>query len=247
MGKKYNKAPLNEALCEFRFLPSEGWEPAFSHRIQSRLAHIFPKKRMVQSFEATFAIVPQEANPSVKTTDRLQALREDESALIQVEEGLLAINHLRPYLTWEQFRPLIIESLDAYLDVAKPKGIHRVTLRYINQIEIPGTEIQLEDYFNFYPAINVSAGDSFSAFIIGAQFPFDEGLNVLNLQMTSTNPGTVNGSQVVVFTLEYFSGKSGELPFSDISKWLEQSHSRIEESFEGSITDELRKIFDEVK
>jgi uncharacterized protein (TIGR04255 family) len=40
--------------------------------------------------------------------------------------------------------------------------------------------------------------------------------------------------------------KPGEGALDDIIEWLDIAHSRIEETFEACITDQLRHIFEEV-
>jgi uncharacterized protein (TIGR04255 family) len=245
MGKKYKNPPIVEALCEFRFQPGVAWDTALPERIYDQVKSNFPKRQLVPSVETTFSIGPEGHHQQVRTSPRWQFLRDDEKALIQVETNLLSVNHLKPYPTWAEFLPLVRQGFDGYRVVAEPKGLHRIGLRYINQIEITGNQIVLEEYFNFFPALNWQTPEqSFVAFSTGVHIPFDEMHNILKLQMagsTSNDPDTL----IVSLDIDYFTGKSGEVGFDQAFDWLEQAHHRVEEAFEGCLTDSLKKTFGE--
>lgn len=245
MGKKYKNPPIVEALCEFRFQPGLAWDMALPERMYENLKDHFPKRRLAQSFETTLAIAPEGNHQQVKTKPRWQFLRDDERALVQIEANLLSVNHLSPYPTWMEFLPLIRQAFDVYQLTAEPKGLHRIGLRYINQIEITGTQIVLDEYFNFFPTLNWQAsGQGFVAFSTGVHIPFDDTHNILKLQMassTSNNPESL----IVSLDIDYFTGKSGEVGFDQAFDWLEQAHTRVEEAFENCLTDSLKKTFGE--
>jgi uncharacterized protein (TIGR04255 family) len=245
MGKQYKNPPIVEAVCEFRFQPGLAWNVDFPDKVFERVKHIFPNRRTMQSFEATVALAPEGNQQQLRTSPRLQLLREDEKALIQIEANLLSVNHLKPYPTWQEFLPLIRQAFDAYLAVAEPKGIHRIGLRYINQIEIAGQQLTLEEVFNFFPTLNWQApGQGFVAFSTEVHIPFDNAQDILKLRMgsgASNNPDTL----AVILDIDYFTGKSGEVGFDQAFDWLEQAHLRVEDAFEGCVTDSLRKAFGE--
>ncbi len=245
MSKKYQNPPILEALCEFRFQPGLAWDTAFPDRIFESVKDSFPQRRLVQSVEATVAIAPEGNQQQLKSSPRWQFLDEDEKTLVQIEANLLSVNHLKPYPSWLDFLPLIQQALDAYRAVVEPKGIHRIGLRYINQIEISGSQIVLEEFFNFFPTLNWQApGQGFVAFSTGVHIPFDDARDILKLQMasgSSNNPDAL----AVLLDIDYFTGKSGEVGFDQAFDWIEQAHNRVEEAFEGCITDSLRKTFGE--
>ncbi|MGE0133147.1 MAG: TIGR04255 family protein [Blastocatellales bacterium] len=245
MSKKYKNPPIIEALCEFRFQPGLAWDMAFPERIYESVKDSFPKRKLAQSYEASVAFAPEGNRQHLKSMPRWQFLRADEKALIQVEANLLSVNHLKPYPSWPEFLPIIRQAYDAYRAIAEPKGLHRIGLRYINQIEIAGNQIVLEEYFNFFPTLNWQApGQGFVAFSTGVHIPFDDARDILKLQMASgasNNPDALD----VLLDIDYFTGKSGEVGFDQAFDWIEQAHLRVGEAFEGCITDSLRKLFGE--
>ncbi len=246
MSKKYRKSPIIEAVCEFRFQPGMAWEKSFPEQIHEILQGTFPKKRPVTSFQSSFTVAPQGSQQFLQQSDVLQVLREDEKALLLIDVDRIAVSHLAPYPTWEDFLPLIKQGFDAYKRVAQPSGLHRTGLRYINQIEIPGNQISLSEYLNVFPALNWQLTQGHGPFGLMFQIPFINGRDILNLQLTSGIANSPN-SLAVILDLDYFFGLSGAVSFEQVFDWLEEAHTNVEKAFEGVIRDSLRDIFEEIQ
>ncbi len=245
MGRKYKNSPIIEAVCEFRFQPGAAWEKSFPDRIHEELHETFPIKRPITAFQSSLTIDSRGSQQHLQQTNTLQALREDETASVMIDVDRIAVIHAKPYPAWEVFQPLIKQGLAAYRNVATPKGLHRVGLRYINQIEMPGEQVDLSEYLNFFPVLNWRLTTAYGPFAMMMQIPFDDDRDILNLRLSS---GAVNSpdAMAVILDFDYFSGQSGAMNFEQVFDWLEEAHSRVESAFEGCIKDSLREIFEEV-
>jgi uncharacterized protein (TIGR04255 family) len=245
MGKRYRNPPVIEALCEFRFEPSAPWDLAIPGLVYEKIREGFPKRRQAKVFEVSLAAGPTGVEQRVLPTDRMQFLREDEKALIQVDRDLLAVNHLRPYPTWQEFLPLIRQGFDAYRQVASPKGVRRIGVRYINRIEIPGQRLELEDYFEFRPFVGLNLPQEFGPFIVGIQASFENSRDSLRLQMASA---AIEAPDTVAFMLDldYHLSQPGQVLLDNVFEWMEVAHRHVEEVFEACITSRLREMFEEV-
>jgi uncharacterized protein (TIGR04255 family) len=153
VSKLYKKSPIVEAVCEIQFGEESPWDPTIPGRIYERVRNTFPTLRQAERVTVNLALNPEEFGPQFGTVSLMQFLRKDEKALIQVGVNLLSVSVLKPYPSWPKFLALIKRGFNAYSDVAPPKTIRRIGLRYINQIEVPGHDIRLEDYFEFCPHI----------------------------------------------------------------------------------------------
>jgi len=245
MGRRYRNPPIIEALCEFRFEPSSPWDLAIPGLVYEKVRDKFPKRRQVKAFEASISGGPEGVEQQMRTTDRMQFLRDDEKALIQIGPNLLAINHLQPYPTWKEFLPLVRQGFSAYLEVANPKGAQRIGLRYINRIEIPGQRIELEDYFEFRPFVGPHLPQDFGSFIVGIQVPYEDSRDTLRLQLANASVETPN-TVAIMLDLDYFVARPGEVPLDNVFEWVDVAHNFVEEAFEACITDRLRQMFDGV-
>ena len=180
---KYSKPPIAEVVCEFRFLPSTPWDAAIPGLVYANSGRL-PKRGMLRGLVSQVSPAEGGLHQQIQLSERAQFLREDEKAFVQVGVDLMAINHLAPYPTWEQFRPLIQKGFNAYRAIAKPSGLLRIGLRYINRIELTGERIELKDYFNFYPHTG-SVIPSIAEFLLVVVSPYDEGRDALRLQMSN--------------------------------------------------------------
>lgn len=245
MGKCYKNSPILEALCEFRFQPDPNWDYTIPGRFYERVQAQFPDRK--QESLVAVEMEPHEGglhqrvkSPGIKMRFR----RADGSALLQVAPNLLAVNQLKPYPDWTQFKSMILEAYSTYLQIGKPTGIERMGLRYINQIEIPDKEFDFERFFRVYPHFPAGYPESYGNLVVRAEFPFAAERETLILILASVRASANEG---VRFVLDFDYGSSS---FSDtipeqIAEFLERAHTRIEEVFEASITDETRRLFGE--
>lgn len=245
MGKKYKSPPVIEAVCEFRFDPRSAFDLTHPGLIYKELQGDFPKRKQARIVETTFEPAPGGLQQKISQTDRVQFFRNDGIAIVQVGPNLLAVNHLEPYPTWDEYLPLIERALLTYKGVAEPKGYHRISLRYLNRIYLE-PPIDLEDYFNFYPFRGKALPEDYVTFNVSLQFPFFDDRDILRIELTS---GAVraDGALSVNLNLEYFLAKTDGVALDEEIEWLNKAHERIESSFEGCIQDVLRNKFEEVR
>ncbi|MCX7707649.1 MAG: TIGR04255 family protein [Anaerolineae bacterium] len=239
---KYSNPPIVEVVVEFRFVPSEPWDLTVPGLVYDRVRTRFPQKRLLKVLEGETAAEASQLRQEFRLTDRMQFLREDEKAFVQVGPDLLAVNHLAPYPTWEGFRPLIQDALQAYVAVTQPKGLRRIGLRYINRIVIPANPVELADYLNFRPFLGAGLPQKISDFILGLQSPYQEGRDVLRLQLMTDEPRTPD-SVALILDMDYFMAHSEGVPLQGALDWIETAHLRVQEAFEACITDRLRVLF----
>lgn len=238
MGRRYQNSPIIEALCEFRFESHASWDLAIPGLVFHQLRETFPVRRTVE-----FPVM-LDADTVRSTPEYIQFVRQDETALVQLGQGVLTVNHLKPYPTWNEFAPMIRRAFDVYREVAQPKALQSVTLRYINRIEIPESDVDLQEYLQFYPFLGPHLPQTINAFIVGAQVPFDDERDALRLQLTSTASGTPTMATFIL-DLNYSLANAGAVSLDSVFNWIDQAHLRIEDAFEACVTDKLRAIFGE--
>lgn len=245
MGKKYTDPPLIEALCEIQFSADTEWNLISPGLIYEQVRAHFPQTRPGRAIALNLSQSGQGFGQEFQVVDRVQFVRADEQALLQVGPQLLVVNHLKPYPSWEAFRPLIASALESYTRIIQPTGIHRIGLRYINRIAFPQPRIRLEDFFAIYPWLGPGFPDEHGTFIVGLQFPFAEARDALSLRLHTAAHEPDEG---LAFTLDidYFLARPGEVAVDAVMDWVEAAHTQVEQTFEASITDNLRARFGEV-
>jgi len=245
-SRRYRKSPLIEALCEIQYEPRTEWDLTAVGLIYERLKEQFPQRRQTKVLGVEIAAQPEinALRHQMTLTDRVQFVRADDTALVQIGPHFLAVNHLKPYSSWETFEPLIRQAVGAYCEVAVPTGIHRVGLRYINRIEFTELQVQLQDYFNFYPQLAGDLPQDHGEFQMTVQFPQGGSHDVLKVQLASV--GAPDPAPALWLDLDYFLTAPGTLDVGTMLSWVDVAHARIEDMFELIITPRLREMFEEV-
>lgn len=247
MGRVYASPPLVEALCEFRFEPSQPWDWTVPGLVYDKVKSEYPKKRQQNIVEVELRMEQEELAQRLKGgVARMQFLREDERALIQVGPDLLTINHLKPYPNWKTLRGMIVHALDVYRQVAAPKGIRRIGLRYINKIEIPEPRVEIEHYLLAVPKVPEAIPQVFATFVQRVEIPFEPANGMLILQSGSVRDASREGTAFML-DLDFFTLLADKVTLDSAIEWVERAHDEVERTFEECITDKTRALFIEKK
>lgn len=246
MGKKYKSPPIIESVCEFRLPPDTKWDLTIPGLIFEKVKEQFPHREPRVFQEVELKKGPQGVEQLTRSRERILFLTNDRNIFIQVGHRLFAINCLKPYPTWNRYKPKIEIAFKALTDTIEVKNLQRIGLRYINRIEIPEVSVKLDDYFEFRPFLGSRLPKDMKNFIVGCVLPFAHMEAECNLQLTAAVPEK-HGSHAFILDLDYFPVQSQVIQSFEALNWVEKAHTHIEEIFEGCITAHLRKIFQEVK
>ncbi|MBI4488294.1 MAG: TIGR04255 family protein [Deltaproteobacteria bacterium] len=246
MPRIYNKPPVVEAVCEFRFNAPQPWDWTIPGLIYEKIRAEFPKKRHQNVLEV--AMQPGEGKVSQEIKGgiaKMQFLREDESALVQVGPNVLSVNHLRPYPNWPTVKALIIKHLQIYQEVANPESLIRIGLRYVNRIDMPKDNFTLEDYFRALPQLPEVTPQIFASFVLRVEIPYEDLKGRLTFVFGTAPVKTENPS--FMLDLDMFAIGEDVPPLGKESDWIEAAHERVEKAFDACFTEKTHKeIFEEV-
>jgi len=245
MGRVYAKPPLIEALCEFHFEPEESWDWTIPGLFYARVREQFPDRAEQQMLQMGFN--PGQPVPLQSTSiSRVQFLRKDRTALVQVGPNILVVNQLAPYSKWEAFRSMIFDNLNLYTEIAKPKSVVQINLRYINRIEIPveeGRAINIDRYMSVVPGVPKGLmKQPLAQFIQRVELPRSHRDAMLILQSGSLPSERENYSSFLL-DLDIITHSVTPLTFERAENWILDAHEEIEEAFEACITEEARILF----
>ena len=246
MSKEYRNPPIIEALCEFRFSQSTPWDPTVPGLLYKELSGEFPIKESKVIQEVRVSRIPSGGiQQNLATSERTMFLNPERNMIIQVGDRLVAVNCLEPYPTWKVFKKLIDRAFSALAATGGTVNeVQRIDLRYINRIRIPAAVFEMEDYFEFRPFLGKGLPQDFSSFFVGSVLECPEKDDACKIELTSRIPRLENTSEFLL-DLTYFRRSDCPVPTTGVSEWVENAHTNIEKVFEGSLTDNLRKLFSE--
>ena len=152
MGTLLRSQPLVEALCEFRFEVTGGWDLTLPGLFYAEVKDAFPLQEPVDEVSFQFELGSVQGKQQWLKTQRLQLWNENRSATLQIGKGLLSINQLNPYPGWEDFKSLIQTAFLKYSNIDSEFQFKGIALRYINHIK-PNSEegFSIDDYLTTIP------------------------------------------------------------------------------------------------
>jgi uncharacterized protein (TIGR04255 family) len=247
MGKRYRNPPIVEALCEFQFVPSQPWDLTIPGLIYQKVKEKFPDRQQQIGIGVQFRPTEKGLEHKVEPAPpRIQFHRKDKTALIQIAPDLLVINQLKPYPTWAKFKPIVLEALQIYEEVANPKGFKRIGLRYINKINIKAESVELSEYVDFYPYISKELPQLHTSFISRVEIPYLNSRDRMLITVGSALPESPD-TLLIILDIDYIMANPEAIRMEAAEEWIEQAHSAIERVFECCIKDKSRILFEEIK
>lgn len=247
--RQYTNPPIEEAICEFRFAPGQAWNFTIPGLFYEKVRDLYtgePQQQSLITTEFKFGRVPP-AKPEITVTQELPKFlfpSADAAKLVGVGPDALSIHSLRPYEGWDEFSYRIDQAFQFYLEVAKPVGITRISLRYINRIVIsPDEAVDLSEYFNIYPQLPDSLPSNISGLVTRTESIYED----IPIRLVITLSDAEPPSEQVVFILDLDISQTWiEKPLSlkEVLSNLHELKSREGQAFESLITDRTRELFD---
>jgi uncharacterized protein (TIGR04255 family) len=243
VGERYKNPPVVEALCEIYFHDSK-WDGTLPGLFFEKVRKNYPKKKELEQVGVQVSVSKEAQATQVQREERrIQFIKEDDSRLIQIENNLLVINQLRPYPRFEDWKPVVDEMLKHYSEVAQPKGIRQMGMRYINRIIIPAAKFKMEDYFNLYPQVPESLGAMHGKFMMRLEIPPKHKGHRLMVTFGTSPPESPETSAEMLDIYNIFVLPVA-FPIEDVDKYIIEAHENIEAAFENSITNKTRELFE---
>src|SRR3990172_2747443 len=145
-AERFSNAPITEAVLELRVRLSQEVDVARLATFQETLKEEYPLKRERRSWETGFQFKsehpPEIVGQSVKPMGYLLTSA-DGKQVVKARLDAFALSRLKPYDCWGTFRDEARTLWKRYVEIASPETITKVSLRYINRIEIP---LPLKDF-----------------------------------------------------------------------------------------------------
>lgn len=240
----YRRPPIVEALCTLRFASAFEWDPTVPGRLYERLASDYPELPKQEELVAPdFSAKSDSEGPGVtlrKPSSRITF--RNQNKLVTVRENAIGIHCLAPYEGWPSLRKRVEDALAAYEEVASPKGVEELTVRYVNRVDIPGRDLDFTDYFTIGQSLPPAFPAILTGFFDRVNMRYEDIPADINFTWTSLvdSPSEDIMSFILDFDLLYREGCA----ISDALKTLDELHDREKNAFESVIKQPLREVFD---
>lgn len=244
MEMQYEKPSIIEALCEFRFQPgSKNWDITVFGDFKLKVEKILNGNRETLE-KVDFTIKKDESAPQIKRTPQMRFWSVDKKKLAHVSKDLVSANVLHPYPGWKEFKNFILWTLKQYKTAALPGSMERIVLRYVDRLNLPSKNFKLGEWMNCEGDYLPSSLSDITE-LLNYRFLRPTGENKhlgFNLRLVSSLKESVNLTIDTEAICDSTTEVEGKIP-----KLLDQLHSKIIETFEGSITNKFRKFLKPIR
>lgn len=133
------KAPITEALIDFRIDRAPGVTPETFEAVRASVLDRFPLVEEKRGVQAKLEI--QAGRLTADTRDLgfqgLHFKTADGRTIAQFRPDGFTLNRLKPYSSWDELFPEALRLWSLYRDSVAPQSVKRVALRYINHLTFP--------------------------------------------------------------------------------------------------------------
>jgi uncharacterized protein (TIGR04255 family) len=243
IGKHYAHPPVIEALAEI-YVDGAIWDDTVPDRFYAAVRDQFPEKGRVEQIALEIEVGKEEATASARTAaPRHQFRSSDGRRIVQISADVLVVNQLRPYEHYESWRALFLELLGRYRSLVKPSGVQRLGLRYINDVRLPGKQIELSDYFHIWPQVPDDLRATIRDFAMRLQLRPELDGHELTVTLGSVPRESSGGSVMMdIYDIVAF-GPSDS--FALVRERLDAAHAIVERTFERALTERSKSMFGE--
>lgn len=220
-------------------------------KIQELVADRYPN----QSTEYVYSgqIYVEEAGDPLKTeaTHQSSGFRftsQDGRQIFYARLDGFAFSIRAPYDRWAPFRDEARRLWGLYRSATRVKSITRAAVRYVNQLNIPGEHVELDEYLRTSPEVSPDyTHGQLAGFFLQLQL-WQEDLNcwlVVN-EAPTQSPDAQTASILLDLDLfqERFDEPWGVEEDAEVWDFLERLRDRKNEVFEASITEKTRRLFE---
>jgi uncharacterized protein (TIGR04255 family) len=155
-------------------------------------------------------------------------------------------SRLKPYTDWNAFLSEADRLWKHYRAVADPVAVTRFGVRFINRIQVPAKQIEVQDYIRTYPELSPKLPQSLAGYFMQVTVPLADYDALANISSTISKQS--DESVTIVLDVDcyreaFFAIESEAFDLLS-SETLERLHRAKNFVFEACITDATRGLID---
>jgi uncharacterized protein (TIGR04255 family) len=238
-------APITEAIVDFRVSLPHDFRPEELYVARERLRGEYPHAEERKGFQTLFEFGGP--NPAAARTQELGVhglwLRdESKKTIAQFRIDGFTFNRLRPYTSWDKIIPEAMRLWRVYIEVARPQGVTRLALRYINHLVLPGPGIELDDYILTAPKLPESIPQIVTAFAIRTVLEYPERQLMANVAQV-LEVGLESPARALILDIDVYRTEDLTVEEDALRGVLDDLRLYKNKIFFGSLTEQLVESF----
>jgi uncharacterized protein (TIGR04255 family) len=240
------RAPITEALIDFRVQPAEGLSTRKLEEAARRVEKEYPARSAVKTVHARLELGRGVVVPDFEHNEVGVLVKSpDEKTQAQFRLNGFTLNRLEPYTSWDEIYPETKRLWRLYVEVAQPVAVVRLAARYINRLKLPLPVADLRDYLIEPPRIPESLPQALLAFLTRLVI-HDSSLQQSAIVTQSSEPNPVDPDHAtVLLDIDAFKEVNlKQVQQDEIDRVLGDLHEFKNNIFFGSITQRASEFFE---
>ncbi len=241
-----SRAPISEAIIDFRVKSSDSFDIDQFSKLKSRLADSLPKVEERREGQITFqfgSTGPQAPRFEQVGLHGLFFKSDDEKLIAQFRVDGFTVNRLKPYTSWDSLFPMAFNLWSLYLDSANPEAVTRLALRYINHIPLPKDLSDLSRYLRAGPTIPPEIPQLLGAFFSKVTIRDDDMDIAAHVVQALESDATTEVTNLII-DIDAFKELDADPSDGMIRETLVQLHTFKNLLFFSYLTDEILEQFE---
>lgn len=229
--KIYENPPLVEAVFEFFYI-TDSWSPIILGAFYSEIKSRFP---VISQNKGGFGISINGNGLKIGSgnSEMTQFKNNQNDTIIQLTNNLLTVNKLPKYTGWESFLEIINFAIETLHKVVNVQQVNRIGIKIINKINIETHSLEnFKKYFTIYPVLPEDKFSNIKTIQLNLEDELIEKEEVISITLSTLRKDQKMNAPVL-FQI-YITKVSNVNP--NYNDWLENSHKRLTETFENSLT-----------
>lgn len=236
------KAPAREALIDIQFAPviAEEAIKSFNELAKDRFERSLPIWQAVFGFTVNPEGETQQP-PSAKTAVGVRLESTSPPHVLQCRTNGFTFSRLSPYGSWDELKTAAKFEWDQFLTVAPQFVIHRIAVRYINELKLPMPFKDFDEYLACPPEVPSQLPQAVSSFLQRVVMPDPENNCTSIVTQALEEPGQLPTTHLTVL-LDVDVFRMAEIVSTDSERiWQELDQLRIQKNrmFFAHITDKM--------
>lgn len=191
-GAQYSRAPITQAILEIQCEVSSDVDIDALQNIVN--LNEFPRVEDAKHVQVDLG------RSGETTSQRLGFVMHHKSGRFTVGSRSTGLSYTEnaPYSGWEDFSSRALEFWSEYKKIARPTGIKRLGVRFVNQINIPKPQIEIKDYVRTAVDISPYLPQAVSGYFLQVTVPLDKFDSSATITSTITASKTVGTTSLIL-------------------------------------------------
>lgn len=248
--KRYRKAPIVEAVIEMLVTLPPGLTLDDLARVHAEEASNYPRteRRMALQTELradadTLAVTQQATQQQI---GHVYTSNDGQRIFHSRFDGFM-YSQLAPYDRWDKFVSEALRLWGRYAETTKPVTVNRLGVRYVNRLDIPSQNFDINDYLRTRPEVSPDLPQDLTGYFFQVQLPlpsFGAAVSITSTVAPSATPG--HAALILDLDCSQVMALRSEDPGFDeaLVSRLETLRSAKNMVFEACITQTTREMID---